>query len=209
MLAPQSDVSWNDPTSPHGGTPDLSDEAVASWPEAWRSRIDRYRERLSATPTGNLHLVLDLIDNQLSKQFKIDPNRIYCLGHSMGGFGTFTAICQHPDRFAAAIPTAGGFLPWRDPSRIKDVPIWTFHGSADTVVPTDFTREVFAKMKQLGGNMKYTELRGVGHGANAIAFQYTGDDPTKGYITQYASDRPDKTADIWDWLFKQNLSQRK
>ena len=209
VLAPQSDVSWNDPTSPHGGKPDLSEQAVASWSEVWRSRIDRYRERLSAEPTGNLHLVLDLIDNQLAKQFKIDPNRIYCLGHSMGGFGTFTAIYQHPDRFAAAIPTAGGFLPWRDPSRIKDVPIWTFHGSADTVVPTDFTREIFAKMKQLGGNMKYTELRGVGHGANAIAFQYTGDDTTKGYITQYASDRPDKTADIWDWLFRQNLSQRK
>lgn len=209
VLAPQSDVSWNDPTSPHGGKPDLSDEAVASWSVVWRSRIDRYRERLGAEPTGNLHLVLDLIDNQLAKRYRIDPNRIYCLGHSMGGFGTFTAIYQHPERFAAAIPTAGGFLPWRDPSRIKDMPIWTFHGSSDTVVPTEFTREIFAEMKKLDGNMKYTELRGVGHGANSIAFQYKGDDVTKGYITQCASDRPDKTTDIWEWLFRQDLSQSK
>ena len=127
----------------------------------------------------------------------------------MGGFGTFTAVYQHPDRFAGAIPTAGGFLPWWDASRIKDVPIWTFHGSTDNVVPTDFTRTIFGKLKPLGGNMKYTELRGVAHGANAIAFKYTGDAPDKGYITQYASDRPDKTRDVWDWLFKQNLSQRK
>ena len=208
VLAPQSDVSWNDPTSPFSAPPDLSPEAVAALPEAWRSRMDRYKERLQAKPGGNLHTVLDLIDNELSTEFKIDSDRIYCLGHSMGGFGTFTAVYQHPERFAAAIPTAGGFFPWRDASRIQDVPIWTFHGSADKTVPADFTRYVFSKMKELGGNMKYTELLDVGHGANAIAFNYTGDDPTKGYVTQYASDRPDRTSDIWNWLFKHKLSDR-
>jgi len=209
VLAPQSSMSWNDPTSPLNSRPDLSPEATASWPAAWQSRIERYKKRLSAPPQGNLHVVLDLIDNKLSKQFKIDAQRIYCIGHSMGGFGTFTAVYQHPDRFAGAIPTAGGFLPWWDASRIKNVPIWTFHGSTDNVVPTDFTRYIFGKLKQLGGNTKYTELRSVGHGANAIAFKYTGDVPNKGYITQYASDRIDKTPDVWDWLFKQNLSLRK
>ncbi|MHC4519899.1 MAG: carboxylesterase family protein [Planctomycetota bacterium] len=208
VLAPQSAVPWNDPTSQFSDSPDLSAEAVASWPAAWRSRIDRYRQRFTGPPKGNLHTVLRLIDEKLSKQFKIDADRIYCIGHSMGGGGTFTAVYQHPDRFAAAIPTAGGFPPWRDASRIADVPIWTFHGADDKVVPTDFTRYVFGKMKELGGNMKYTELRGVAHGANAIAFKYTGDDAEKGYITQYASDRPDKTADVWGWLFRQKLSQR-
>ncbi len=207
VLAPQSAISWNDPTSPVVDSPNLSAEAIASWPAAWRSRIDRYRQRLTAAPKGNLHTVLRLIDEKLSKQFKIDVNRIYCIGHSMGGMGTFTAVYQHPDRFAAAIPTAGGFPPWRDASRIKDVPTWTFHGAADTVVPTDFTRYVFSKMKKLGGNMKYTELRGVGHGANAIAFKYSGDNAEDGYITQYASDRPDKTSDVWDWLFAQRLDK--
>lgn len=208
VLAPQSAVSWNDPTSPFVDSPDLSAEAIASWPAAWRSRIDRHRQRLAAPTKGNLHTVLRLIDEKLSKQYKIDANRIYCIGHSMGGMGTFTAVYQHPDRFAAAIPTAGGFPPWRDASRIRDVPIWTFHGAADTVVPTDFTRYIFARMKELGGNMKYTELRGVGHGANAIAFKYTGDSAGKGYTTEYASDRPDKTSNVWDWLFKQSLAHR-
>ena len=171
VLAPQSNASWNDPTSPLNKKPDLSPEAIASWPSAWQSRIERYRKRLNAPPQGNLHIVLELIANKLSKAFKIDTNRIYCIGHSMGGFGTFTAVYQHPDRFAAAVPTAGGFLPWWDASRIKDVPIWTFHGSVDNVIPTDFTRDIFAKMRQLGGNMKYTELRDVNHGANAIAEQ--------------------------------------
>ena len=208
VLAPQSAVMWNDPTSPVVDSPDLSAEAIASWPPAWRSRIDRYRQRPLSSTEGNLHTVLRLIDEKLSKQFKIDADRIYCIGHSMGGFGTFTAVYQHPDRFAAAIPTAGGFPPWRDASRIKDVPIWTFHGAADRVVPTDFTRYVFDQMKELGGNMKYTELRAVAHGASAIAFKYTGDNAKEGYITQRASDRPDKTSDVWVWLFKHRLSQR-
>jgi predicted peptidase len=208
VLAPQSDASWNDPTSAHGAPPDLTDQDIAALPEAWRSRVRRRPERFGKAPFGNLHLVLDLIDNKLSKEFKIDADRCYCLGHSMGGFGTFTAVYQHPNRFAAAIPTAGGFYPWRDASQIKDVPIWTFHGSADNTIPADFTRVVFRKMQELGGNMKYTELLDVGHGANSIAFKYTGDDPTRGYVTHYASDRPDKTPDVWDWLFRQKLSDR-
>jgi predicted peptidase len=208
VLVPQSDVAWNDPTSPFADAPDLSAEAVAAWPPAWRSRSDRYRKRPNTAAQGNLHTVLRLIDEKLSRQFSIDADRIYCIGHSMGGVGTFSAVYQHPERFAAAIPTAGGFGPWRDASRIVDVPIWTFHGDADTVVPTAFTQYIFGKMTELGGNMKYTELRGVGHGANAIAFKYTGDNTEKGYVTHYASSTPDKTADVWDWLFKQHLSQR-
>jgi predicted peptidase len=208
VLVPQSDTSWNDPTSARSIRTDLSDEDVAALPETRRSRLSRYRERFGGGPVGNLHIVLDLIDSKLCKQFKIDLDRIYCLGHSMGGFGTFTAIYQHPDRFAAAIPTAGGFFPWRDASKIKDIPIWTFHGSADQTVPVEFTRDVFCRMQELGGNMKYTELRGIGHGANAIAFRYTGDDQAKGYVTQYASGHVDKTSDIWDWLFRQKLSDR-
>jgi predicted peptidase len=208
VLAPQSDSTWNDPTSARSVRTDLSDEDVAALPEAWRSRLLRYREQFSEGPVGNLHIVLELIDNKLAKEFQIDADRLYCLGHSMGGFGTFTAIYQHPERFAAAVPTAGGFFPWRDASRIKDIPIWTFHGSADETVPVEFTRYVFRRMQELGGNTKYTELRGVGHNANAIAFRYTGDDPAKGYVTQCASERVDKASDVWDWLFRQKLSDR-
>ena len=45
-----------------------------------------------------------------------------------------------------------------------------------------------------------------GHGSNRLAFNDTGDDPDNGYFTEYASDRPDKTDHVWDWLFKQKLS---
>ena len=60
----------------------------------------------------------------------------------------------------------------------------------------------------LAHNMRVTELRDGAHGANAIAFRYTGDTAAQGDITEYACDRPGKTPDVWDWLFKQDLSQR-
>ena len=103
--------------------------------------------------------------------------------------------------FAAAIPSAGGLPPWYDYKRFADVPVWAFHGSDDGVVPVFLTREIFAAMQARGGNMKYTELANVGHGAQAPAFNYKGDDPQLGFVTQCASDKCDETSDIWDWLF--------
>ena len=40
-------------------------------------------------------------------------------------------------------------------------------------------------------------------GADGYAFKYKGDDLKKGFITHYGSDKCDKTADVWDWLFAQ------
>jgi hypothetical protein len=63
---------------------------------------------------------------------------------------------------------------------------------------------VFDRLNKLNANAKLTTLPGVGHGSkNSPAFKYTGDDPEKGYITEYASDRCDKTVHVWDWLFRQ------
>lgn len=80
---------------------------------------------------GVLAEVLKFIDTKLSKQYKIDAGRVYVLSHFMGGMGILTAIYQHPDRFAAAITSAGFFGPQFDLTRIQDVPLWTFHGDAD------------------------------------------------------------------------------
>jgi predicted peptidase len=97
----------------------------------------------------------------------------------------------------------GGFGSWRDVSRIKDVPIGAFHGTADTTVKYIFTQHVFGGLKSIDGNMKFTTLKGVKHNANANAFTYKRDDPTKGFTTAYASDHCDETDDIWEWLFRQ------
>jgi predicted peptidase len=140
------------------------------------------------------------VESEIGKLF---PACCYVLGHSMGGMGTWNAIYDRPDLFAAAIPTAGGLALWKDPKKIADVLIWAFHGTVDMAIPVEFTRTVFEALERCGGNMKYTELKDVNHALNMIAFNYKGDDPAKGWITRYADARCDKEGNVWDWLFKQ------
>ena len=125
----------------------------------------------------------------------------------MGGFGCWNAAWGFPDFFAAAIPSSGGLTPWKDRSRFADLPIWTFHGDEDDRVATDYTREIFKTMQELGGNMKYTELKGVAHAAPQLAPSYKVDDPNTGHSTKFASGKCDKTEDVWQWLFNQKRAR--
>jgi predicted peptidase len=115
----------------------------------------------SITPTLQLHLTLELIDH-LTKQFNIDSKRIYVVGQSMGGFGTFAIITMRPAFFAAAVPICGG----GDESkagRIAHVPIWAFHGEQDESVKVERSRNMIEAITRAGGKPKYTEYKGEGH----------------------------------------------
>lgn len=148
--------------------------------------------------------VFDLIDEML-RELPIDSERVYVLGSSGGGNGTWNALAARPELFAAAIPVCSG-QPARRPDRMTDVPIWIFHGDADQRAPVESSRKSFAALKTAGGTVKYTELSGVGHNAWIQAFQYRGDDPAKGYVTHH-SERADRTSGVWEWLFSKRLSK--
>lgn len=132
VLAPQSNGRWLDNTSEVKLYPEPGSITIDDLPEGMRKFGARIIERIEEAGRedepvyGVLDEVLELIDTKLSKQYKIDADRVYVLGHSMGGLGTFTAVYQHPDRFAAAIPSAGTFYPWLDAKRIQDVHFGSF-----------------------------------------------------------------------------------
>ncbi|MCM4173491.1 hypothetical protein DHD32_18605 [Arenibacter sp. TNZ] len=113
-------------------------------------------------------LVFETI-SALEEEFNIDTTRRYITGQSMGGFGTWHYILTHPQMFAAAIPICGGGNP--DLAKnISDVPLWVFHGDNDKTVPVDFSRNMVTALKKAGGNPKYNEFPGVGHGSWHLAF---------------------------------------
>jgi predicted peptidase len=201
VIAPQSMASWSVKGEK---TLDLTEEDISKLSKHWQNFIKRKDRSQDGKDTGSLNLAFELVDD-ISKQYSIDKKRIYVLGHSMGGFGSWNAIYQKPKLFAAAIPSAGGLPPWKDYTSFKRVPIWAFHGSVDPIVPVELTMDIFDAMKKAGGNMKYTELKDVNHGAEKYGFAYTGDDKTKGFITNYSSKKCDKTNDVWQWLFRQKL----
>jgi len=115
----------------------------------------------SITPTTQLQLTLDLIDH-LTKQLNIDTDRIYVIGQSMGGFGTFAIITMQPGRFAAAVSICGGG-DQSQAGRITHVPIWAFHGEQDESVKVERSRSMIDAITRAGGKPKYTEYKGEGH----------------------------------------------
>ena len=204
VVAPQATGSW---TVTGEMIPELTNSLKQTYSQAWQKRIEERNYPPGSISNGPLTKAFALIDH-LTQEFPLDTNRVYVIGHSMGGAGSWNAVWTAPERFAAAIPSAGGLLPWKDPAKFKNVPIRAFHGGSDPVVPTGFSREIFARMKKVNGNLKYTELKDVKHNASQFAFSYHGDEPEKGHITQYSSQQCDQTNDVWEWLFAQRLSKR-
>lgn len=153
---------------------------------------------------NDLLKVFELID-EIKNEFPIDESRIYALGSSGGGIGTWNIVLARPNLFAAAIPVCGRFE--FQPEQIKsltDIPIWCFHGDADPLIDVKYSRAAFAMLSEHGAVMKYTELRDVKHNSWIQAFNYQGDDEEKGYLTRYSNDRCDRSEDIWQWLFSQS-----
>ncbi len=108
---------------------------------------------------AQLMLLLDHIE----KEYKIDKNRVYVSGISMGGFGTWMCLQENPTRFAAAAPICGGAKPeWGE--KLKDIPIWNFHGGSDRLVVPGYSEGIVSAIKAAGGKrIIYTVYEGVDH----------------------------------------------
>ena len=120
-------------------------------------------------PSQSLRQTLELVA-ALQEEFSIDPARRYITGLSMGGFGVWDAIQRRPELFAAAAPVCGG-ADARLAKRIKDVPVWAFHGDQDDAVKVRRSRDMIAAIKAAGGSPKYTEYKGVGHDSWTATYQ--------------------------------------
>jgi len=104
--------------------------------------------------------VLDIV----RKEFNVDPNRTYLWGHSMGGAGTYYLAAKYPDVWAAvAVAAAGRPLSLDQLERFKHIPILVLQGDADRTVPVERTRDSIAKMRQLGMEYVYVEVKGGDH----------------------------------------------
>lgn len=102
-----------------------------------------------------------LLDSVVDEQ-RADRARMYVTGVSMGGFATWALAIAHPRRFAAIAPVCGG----GDPSAvcaIAAVPVWTFHGAKDDVVPAQRTEEMVNALRACGGDVRFTTYPEAGH----------------------------------------------
>jgi predicted peptidase len=127
------------------------------------------REALS-TP---LALVLAIL-NTLKNEFSIDSKRIYIVGQSNGGFGTWEFIGKKPEVFAAAIPLCSSPLSVSYAGRLARMPIWAFNGANEEITILTLSREMIAAIREAGGAPRYTEYKGVGHEVWKYVFKEPG-----------------------------------
>jgi predicted peptidase len=118
---------------------------------------------------------------QSAREFGTDPERVYVTGMSMGGYGSWAMLVNHPNRFAAGVIICSGvaklnILPAVQPETASadiyttvaakigpHVPLWLFHGDADMVVPVEGSRRMTDALQRIGSSVKYTEYPGVTH----------------------------------------------
>jgi predicted peptidase len=125
-----------------------------------------------------------------SREYHLDPDRMYLTGLSLGGHGAWLLAAEYPGRWAAVVPICG-FAEYGESTglvdsiapRLTGLPIWCFHGQADKRVPVEKSRELVAAIKAAGGkSIWYTEYPEAGHNV----WDRTYDNP-----------------ELWKWLFAQ------
>jgi poly(3-hydroxybutyrate) depolymerase len=106
--------------------------------------------------------VMHVLD-QMKLQYRIDPDRIYVAGHSMGGGGAWFLAPRYPQIWAALASFAGGGDP-ATMAGMKHIPQFIVHGDADTTASVEQSRTMVAEMKKLGVEHQYIEVPGGTHG---------------------------------------------
>lgn len=118
----------------------------------------------------------------LERKYRIDKNRIYVTGLSMGGFGTWALGMRNPGRFAALAPICGGGDP-TEVAKIANVPMWVTHGDEDKAVPVSESQKMVDATRAAGNQrIQFTVIKGGQHDV---------------WTDVYAADR------FYEWMFAQ------
>lgn len=147
VLAPQSDRGW-----------------VRYDPE----KLEKGVFEMVVGPGQGVQMALEVID-AVRHDFSIDDERIYVMGQSMGGAGTWNMIASRPKFFAAAAICCGS-ISKDDGTASIETPVWNFHGDSDQTVPVSVSRDRIAARRKAGGHPLYTEYAGVDHNVWEWAF---------------------------------------
>jgi predicted esterase len=105
--------------------------------------------------------VLDVLA-EVRRDYRIDANRIYLMGHSMGAYGTWSIAMAHPDLFAALGPISGGGTP-AGMAKIAHIPEYVVHGDDDRTVSVTQSRAMVEAGKKAGASITYVEIPGGSH----------------------------------------------
>lgn len=133
--------------------------AIVVFPQCENTRGRVLQGWLAGTPDADRAL---RIFEQVEKDYRVDSKRRILTGWSMGGFGAWSIAAADPSRWSALVPLAGGGeLEWAE--KLKDLPIWAWHGDDDHAVLSNRSLEMIDALQDLSATPRYTEIRGGNH----------------------------------------------
>jgi predicted peptidase len=121
--------------------------------------------------------MVELLD-ELMLRYRVDKRRVHVTGNSMGAYGAVLLAAREPQRFASLVTMCGG-VDYVDSLRLRDVPIWAFHGEKDPIIPVEESRRLVRLVNEIGGSARLTIYPDVGHNCWDRAYE----DPA-----------------LWDWM---------
>ena len=123
---------------------------------------------------------------ELIAELPVDEDRVYLTGLSMGGTGAWMLAMACPEKFAALAPVCGTGICWFA-GKLKDIPIYVYHGDCDATVPISESINMISRVNANGGNAKIKICYGVKHNSWEAAY---GDD------------------ELWKWMLEQRRVEK-
>lgn len=178
----------------HGFSPDIT--KISPWvphESIWSLATDR--GFIFAVPYGrrNTDFVgigeddTIIVTEAVKSRYNVDPDRVFLMGASMGGYGAYAVGLHRPDYWAGIMPIAARSdfyrwfglerqrVPWwkrvlydaNDPRHLVgnalNVPMFIQHGELDNINDVAHARDFYADAKAAGNPIKYREVRGGDH----------------------------------------------
>jgi predicted peptidase len=177
----------------HGGSPRGEDiSQMKRWGLTEKIEADPNFRFIVVSPqchTGEIWSDADALGailDEVAANYRVDPDRVYVTGHSMGGRGALYAAYKMPDRFAAVVSLApvSPITAWGE--KLANIPLWLFHGTKDQFTPLKDVEELARAMEAAGGHAQLTVL------------------PDRDHYILDIYDRPD----LYKWLAQQKRKPR-
>lgn len=104
---------------------------------------------------------------EITAKYRVDKNKVYLTGVSLGGSGTWYLAIKYPEKFAAIAPMSGftrhmDYI-MKNTDKLIDIPIWAFHGKIDKIVQFEDTEWMINRLKGKNKYLQFTAEPDVGH----------------------------------------------